>query len=202
MISPETRASLLLRLGDPANETAWAEFLEIYEPLLFRLASRWGLQAADAQEVVQETLLGVSKSIQSFGPVERKGAFRSWLATITRNKLVDHLSKRSRQEQGSGDTDVHHWLCEQAGETSSVSLWDIQQKQQVYRWAAEKVSSQVSETTWQAFERTAVDGEPVKQVADELGIREGMVYVARSRVMTRLRMVVQSWIQQDENHEV
>ena len=60
MVSPDTRASLILRLGDPADDAAWAEFVQIYQPMLFQLASRWGLQDADAREVVQETLLAVA----------------------------------------------------------------------------------------------------------------------------------------------
>jgi RNA polymerase sigma-70 factor, ECF subfamily len=193
MTNPETRASLILRLGDPADDEAWAEFLQIYHPLLLRLASRWGLQEADAQEVVQETLLGVSKSIGQF-TADQPGAFRRWLSTITRNKLADHLTQRARQAQGSGDTDVHRWLNQQADENSAVSVWDWQQKQQIFAWAANKVRQQVNETTWQAFHRTRIQGNSVQQVASELGMREGMVYVARSRVMTRLRQAVQSWL--------
>ncbi|WP_342190295.1 sigma-70 family RNA polymerase sigma factor [Stieleria varia] len=193
MINPETRASLILRLGDPADDLAWAEFLQVYEPMLFRLSSRWGLQEADAREVVQETLLAVAKSIGKFADDRQAGSFRRWLATITRNKLADHLTKRSRQESGSGDTDVHRWLEQQASETSSASLWDWNEKRQVFAWAAESVRSQVSDQTWQAFYRTNVQGQSVQQVAAELGMREGMIYVARSRVMSRLRKAVQLW---------
>ncbi|MGB7343990.1 MAG: sigma-70 family RNA polymerase sigma factor [Pirellulaceae bacterium] len=200
MISPETRASLILRLSDPADDLAWAEFLQVYEPMLFRLASRWGLQEADAREIVQETLLAVAKSISKFSDDQHDGSFRRWLATITRNKLADHLARRSRQESGSGDTDVHRWLDQQASDTSSASIWDWNEKRQVFAWAAENVRSQVSDPTWQAFYRTNVQGESVKQVAADLGMREGMIYVARSRVMSRLRKAVQLWT--DSSDEV
>ena len=211
MKNPETRASLIIRLGDRSDELAWAEFLEIYEPVLFRLASRWGLQEADVREVVQESLVGVSKSIQSFSSDDRPQSFRRWLATIARNKLADHLTRRSKQEQGSGDSDVHRWLNQQASGDSQLSVWDWSEKQQIFAWAAERVRQQVSPQTWQAFHRTAVRNEPIAIVAKDLAIREGMVYVARSRVMSRLRKVVQSWEQPSgesrpaatgENHEV
>ena len=197
MISPETRASLILRLNDPANDLAWAEFLQVYEPMLFRLASRWGLQDADASEVVQETLLAVAKSIGNFSDDNRAGSFRRWLATLTRNKLADHLAKRSRQECGSGDTDVHRWLNQQASDASSVSVWDWNEKRQVFAWAAKLVRSQVNDSTWQAFYRTTVQGESVQQVASDLGMREGMIYVARSRVMSRLRKAALRWTDGD-----
>ena len=193
VISPETRASLIIRLGNPADDLAWAEFLQIYEPILFRLASRWGLQEADAREVVQETLLGVSKSIDGFSTDNHGASFRRWLATITRNKLADHLAKRSKQEHGSGDSDVYRWLNQQAADDSSASVWDWNQRREVFAWAAQKVRQQVNEQTWQAFHRTSVVGEDVKAVAKDLGMREGMIYVARSRVMTRLRKAVDLW---------
>ncbi len=193
MLNHETRASLVLRLGDPADDVAWNEFLQIYEPMLFRLAMRWGLQQADALEVVQETLLAVSKAVASFDRNQHSGAFRGWLASITRNKLADHLTRRRRHVRGSGDSNVQRWMDQIACETSDVSVWDWNEKQQVFNWAAGKVREQVNETTWQAFHRTSVLGEAVSDVARDLNMREGMVYVARSRVMSRLRAAVSTW---------
>lgn len=192
-VNPRTRASLILRLGDPADDTAWFEFLEIYEPMLFRLASRWGLQPNDASEVVQETLVAVADAIPGYEAKPHSGAFRGWLAAITRHKLADHLARRARQQCGTGDTNVHRWLDQRASETSSVSVWDWQQKRQIFAWAAGRVREQVKPDTWAAFHRTAVLGEPASVVAESLRMREGMVYVARSRVMARLRREVQAW---------
>ncbi len=192
-INPETRASLILRLGDPADDLAWSEFLQIYEPLLIRLATRWGLQQADALEVVQETLLAVAKAIPTFDRDQHTGAFRGWLAAITRNKLADHLGRVRRQETASGDPSVQDWLDQVASPASDASIWDWNQKQQIFRWAAAKVQQQVHRSTWQAFHRTSVLGEPVADVASDLHLREGMVYVARSRVMARLRTLVDQW---------
>lgn len=196
-MNPETRPSLILRLGDPADDAAWMEFLQIYEPTLFQLAARWGLQDADAAEVVQETLLAVTNAIPKFKS-EGDGAFRGWLAKIVRNKLADHLAKRSKQERGSGDSNVLRWLDQQACETSPESIWDWQAKRQIFAWAADCLRNQVSASTWDAFYRTSVCGESVADVAKDLGIREGMIYVARSRVMARLRKAVQSWTQRED----
>lgn len=190
---PDTRASLILRLADPADDQAWSEFLEIYEPMLLQLSSRWGLQDADAREVVQETLLAVAGSLSNFSRADHPRAFRGWLAAITRNKLIDHLAKRSKQAAASGDSSVQQWLNEQACPTSQESLWDFHSKQQIFGWAANQVRSQVSESTWLAFRRTAIDGDDARDVARDLNMQVGMIYVARSRVMTRLRKTVQQW---------
>ena len=192
MISPETRASLILRLADPADDAAWSEFVEIYQPMLFHLSTRWGLQDADAGEVVQETLIAVAHAVSDFTP-RRSGSFRGWLSRIARNKLADHLKRKSRQSQGSGDTDIHRWLEQQPSSGSGETRWEWEQRRQVFAWASRRVRSQVNETTWQAFYRTSVLDDSISAVAEQLQIREGRVYVARSRVLARLRKAVDSW---------
>ena len=194
-MSPETRASLILRLDDVDNHDAWDEFVSIYEPLLMSLASRFGMQPSDAADVVQETLIAVSNSVADYEPDDRPASFRRWLSTITRNKLIDQLSSRAVRERGSGDTNVRHWLEQRPAVDSDESVWDIEQRRQVFRWAASAVARQVSAATWQAFYRTSVQNESVQAVADSLGIQCGMVYVARSRVMVRLRKSVDAWTQ-------
>lgn len=193
-MSPETRASLILRLDDLDNNDAWIEFVSIYEPLLMSLATRFGMQASDAADVVQETLIAVSSSVAGYEPDDRPASFRRWLSTITRHKLIDQLASRASRERGSGDTDVRQWLEQRPANESDESVWDLEQRRQVFRWAAESVAQQVSATTWQAFYRTSVQNESVQTVADSLNMQHGMVYVARSRVMVRLRKSVDCWI--------
>lgn len=147
---------------------------------------------------MQETLIAVAGAISQYQRRDHAGAFRGWLAAIARNKLADYLAKRSRQEVGSGDTNVQNWLSERAAEDSTESVWDWQQKQQVFLWAAQKVRGQVSEPTWQAFYRTCVLNDSVAEVSSALNMRVGMVYVARSRVMARLREAAQVWTHRED----
>ena len=92
---PNTRYTLLRRLGEPDDPAAWAEFCEVYEPAIRRIAGRYGLQDADAREVTQEVLLTVSRKLSMFDPAAG-GRFRSWLAAIARNTTVDLLRKNRR----------------------------------------------------------------------------------------------------------
>ena len=189
---PETRPSLLLRLRDARDQQAWSLFLELYQPVILRLAKRRGLQEADACEVTQEVLMAVAGAIERWEADPARGAFRSWLATIARNLVVNFLIRQGRHPRGSGDSDLNRWLEERpAPEGEMSALFDVETKRQLFHWAADQVRAEFRETTWRAFWLTAVDDRSVSEVARELQMSVGSVYVARSRVMKRLREKVE-----------
>lgn len=185
---PETRPSLLIRLRDSRNQQAWNEFLEIYEPLITGLIRKRGVQVADVDEVTQEVLLAVAAAIPHWESDPGRGSFRGWLATIARNLVVNFLIRQSRHPRGSGDTEFRRWLeALPAPEGEMSALFDLECKRQAFRWAADRIRPEFKESTWQAFWRTAVANQDVAQVAKDLGVSTGTIYVSRSRVMKRLR---------------
>lgn len=186
--APETRPSLLLRLRDAQDDRAWSEFLQIYEPLIYRLTRRNGFQDADARELTQEVLLAVSKAIDQWDPDPERGSFRGWLFRIARNLMINFLTKQRRHPQGSGDTDFNRLLHEQpAADSQHRAYFDREYKRQTFRWAAEQIRDGFQDSTWKAFWLTCVEGRAVKEVAGELQMSPGSIYVARSRVMAKLR---------------
>jgi len=193
MSAEETRASLLLRLRDSQDQLAWSTFLQIYQPLILRLTCRSGIQEADAREVTQDVLLAVAKSISRWETDPQRGSFRGWLAKTTRNLVVNFLVRQTRHPRGSGDSDVNRWLQQQVDPHSSESTaFRQEEERQIFQWAAEQIRDEFHPSTWQAFWRTAVEGDEVAEVANELGVNAGAIYVSRSRVMKRLREKIQS----------
>ncbi|TWU38618.1 RNA polymerase sigma factor [Novipirellula artificiosorum] len=91
---PETSHSLIARVSDPSDAASWAEFLAIYQPVIFRMARRRGLQIADAQDVLQQVFLSVARSIDGWEATEGRAPFRAWLTTIARNAITKSLSRR------------------------------------------------------------------------------------------------------------
>ena len=103
---PNTNASLILRLRNPDDADAWSEFVEIYEPLIYGLIRSKGFQHADAADLTQKVLLVVVRSVGRWDPDPKRGLFRGWLATITRNLMINFLAGPTSRFVGSGRSSV------------------------------------------------------------------------------------------------
>jgi RNA polymerase sigma-70 factor (ECF subfamily) len=188
-----TRASLLVRIRDPRDERAWAEFVAIYTPLVERVARARGLQDADAADLVQDVFRAVARAIERYDPDPSRGSFRGWLFRIARNLAINLIAARARHPQGSGDTAMMASLDQRPdpGTTGEESrLFDAEYRRRLFGWAADEVRDQFQPRTWAAFWRTAVEGHEPRDVAKALGMSPGAVYIARSRVMARLKDVI------------
>jgi RNA polymerase sigma-70 factor (ECF subfamily) len=188
--SPTTRVSLLVRLRDSRDEEAWGQFVEIYAPLVYALARRHGVQDADAADLTQEVLQSVLRSVPRFTYDPDRGSFRGWLLTVSRNCLRKWAKAEKRRAAGSGGDEALRTLEEQPA-PEELASWDREYHQRLFEWAAEKVRASFRPATWQAFWQTTVAGRAARTVADELGVSVGAVYIARSRVLARLREQIQ-----------
>lgn len=189
--SPLTRRSLLMRIRDAENQQAWEEFVEIYTPLIYSFSRHRGLQEADAADVAQEVMRAVARSIGAFDYQPDRGGFRSWLFTVTRNKLNNFLEKRRLEPAAVGGTTVRE-IIEAQPCPEHDSGWDQEYHQRLFDWACSRIRSEFNESTWQAFWRTAVTEASGEEVAQALGLSVGAVYVAKSRVRARLRECIEA----------
>ena len=190
--SPVTRQSLLVRLRNPRDGQAWSEFVAIYSPLIERLARANGLQAADAADLAQEVFRAVAGAIDRYDPDPARGSFRGWLFRIARNLMINLLAARRIRPQATGDSDVQELLeCVPAPNSAETAFFDLEYRRRLFLWAADQVHSEFRPSTWQAFWLTAVDGQDPHAAAQACGISVGAVYIARSRVMARLKSIIE-----------
>ncbi len=189
--TPATRASLLVRLRDGQDHDAWRLFVELYAPVIYAFVRRRGLQDADAADLMQEVLRAVSAAAGRLDYDPARGTFRSWLYTVTRNKLYNFLDSRRRQVQATGDSGTQQQIEEQPGSDAPDETWEQEYRAQLSARAMEVVRGEFQEATWRAFWLTAVEGRPAREAGEALGLSVGAVYVARSRVLARLREQVQ-----------
>jgi RNA polymerase sigma-70 factor (ECF subfamily) len=186
--SATTRPSLLARIRDRRDRQAWAEFVDLYAPLVYGFARKQGLQDADAADVTQDVLRAVARSAPRLNYDPRRGSFRGWLFTVVRNELRDFAAARRRRAPASGDSDVRR-LIEQAParEEDQEDLWTREYERRLFTRAAEMVRREVQPSTWEAFWRTAVEGQSGQGAARALGLSTAAVYLAKRRVMLRLK---------------
>jgi RNA polymerase sigma-70 factor (ECF subfamily) len=189
---PLTRASLLVRLRDAQDGGAWMAFVDLYGPLVYRYLRGQGLQDADAADLCQDALAAVASAVKRLDYDPQRGAFRNWLFTIVRRKLWHWRSRQAQRLCGSGDSAVQQLLEQCPGADEGEAAWDAEWQRRVVTCACEQVRPMVSDTTWQAFWRTAVDGRGGKEVAAELGLSVAAVYLARGRVFARLKERVEA----------
>lgn len=190
--SPETRHSLIARLKDRQNQQAWGEFLEIYRPLVYRLAVAKGLQHADAEDIVQQVFSSVARALDRWQADVGRARFRTWLTTIARNAILNALTRRT-PDQASGDTIERDLLAEHASDGADSQLLVLESRREIFQWAARRVREEFEPGTWDAFWLTAVEGREVDEVAALIAKKAGAIYAARSRVMRRLKEVVAEW---------
>ena len=177
---------MLLEIRDKDNTIAWSEFVAIYMPLLHSYSMKAGLQDSDAADVAQDVLRQVVTHIQSFDYQPERGSFRGWLLTIARNFLRKRGAKKHNGTVGTGESAVVELLSQQPAKEES-DAWEIEYQQRLFHVAAESVKSEFRPATWAAFWRTAVDNANADTVAGELGMSVGAIYIAKSRVLARLR---------------
>jgi RNA polymerase sigma-70 factor (ECF subfamily) len=196
--SPSTRPSLLVRLRDGRDGDAWRQFVEVYGPLLYGFARKQGLQDADAADLMQESLRVVAGAVKGLEYDPQRGSFRGWLFTVFRNQLLRFRSRQGRAGQGSGDPAAHSLLMEvPAPGEDSTALWQQEYRRRQFAWAADRVRGQVQPATWQAFWQTAVEGQSGQEVAEALGMSVAAVYLAKSRVMARIKQEIRQLRESD-----
>ena len=180
-----TSASLLARLREaPADQTAWAAFVDRYGRKVYGWCRHWGLQEADAQDVTQDVLVRLAEKMRGFA-YDPSRSFRAWLKTLARHALSDFCDARGRAAAG-GSQAVELLHAVEAREDLLLRL-EGEFDQEVYEEALARVQSRVTPKTWRAFELTAREGRSGAEVAAELGMNVAAVFVARGRVQKMLQ---------------
>jgi RNA polymerase sigma-70 factor (ECF subfamily) len=185
---PQTSASLLGRLRHKSDAGAWQRLIDLYEPLIRGWLRRHGLQPADADDLVQEVLGVLVQELPAFEHNGRLGAFRNWLRTITAHCLRRFWRARLYRAEGAGGSAWEEHLRQLEDPASGLAgLWDLEHDRHVLRKLLGMIEPDFHATTWRAFRRLVLDGEPAAAIAADLRLSVNAVLIAKSRVLQRLR---------------
>lgn len=192
----ETSVSLLERLRQTPDNQSWQRLVDLYTPLIHVWLGRQEVQLADRHDLVQEVLAVVIRKLPQFEHNQRTGAFRHWLRTITARCLKDFWRSQKVRPQARGDSDFQEMLTQLEDPTSALSRqWDKDHDLHITRKLLEMLQPQFTPATWEAFQRVALLREPPDEVAAALGITVNAVFIAKSRVLTKLRQEAQGLLE-------
>ncbi len=186
--SVSVSSSLLDRLRDRAPD-AWARLVHLYYPVVRRWGERAGLQPADAADVAQEVFRALAGNVGRFDRAGGRNSFRGWVWGITRRQLLAHRRRQAAPVVGAGGTDAQERFAAVPDDTppDASAADEAADRHDLLRRALAQLRAGVEDRTWEAFWRTAVDGHPPAAVAAELGLSVNAVYVAKARLLRRLR---------------
>lgn len=184
-----TSSSLLERVRDPNDQTAWQRFSSLYTPLLYSwLGQHHGIQDQDADDLVAEVLAVLVRELPQFHYDRAKGAFRAWLRTILAHRILNFLRGQRSQPAVTCDSDLQNILAQLEDPRSDLAQqFDRQHNQHIAHRLLELIEADFARTTWAAFRRLVLDGEKPDAVAAALGITVAAAYGSKYRVLARLR---------------
>jgi RNA polymerase sigma-70 factor (ECF subfamily) len=188
-----TRESLLGRLKNWNDDESWREFFGIYRKLIFSLAVKAGLSGHESEEVVQETIISVAKTIPDFEYEPERCSFKSWLRHLAQKRIADHFRKRSRERTtrfSNSDESGATPAIERVPDANAAKLdaiWEREWHAELLNAAMVRVKNQVSPEQYQIFDFHVLKKMPVEKVAAALGTNAGQIYLAKHRVTKLLK---------------
>lgn len=184
----ETPISLLERLRHQPDAQSWQQLVALYTPLIQGWLRRSGLPQADSDDLVQDVLQVLVRKLPEFEHQGQRGAFRSWLRTITTHRLRDFWRSRRVRSVVAVDSELLASLEALEDPNSELTrAWEKAHDEHVTRELLSMIQPEFQPATWSAFCRTVLEGEKPAAVAGELGISVNAVFIAKSRVLARLR---------------
>ena len=192
-----TRRSLVDRLADWGDQLRWQEFFDTYSKLIYSAARKSGLTDGEAQEVVQETVITVAKSINKLNYDPAIGSFKGWLLQITRWRIADQFRRREPGDAKRPRFSDDHATAtiELVPDACSVDLdavWETEWKQKLFETAIRRVKKQIEPKQFQIFDCYVRKEWPAQKVAARLGVNIGQVYLARHRVGALLKKEIKA----------
>ena len=192
-----TRKSLLSRLKDMDDSKSWEDFFNTYWRLIYSVAIKAGLMETEAQEVVQETIIAISKKMPGFKYDPAIGSFKAWLMNQTRWRIQDQFRRRKRELRNVHEDDatgaelsnIDH-LPDPAGQELEA-IWDAEWHENLVKAALEKVKAKVSPKQYQVFDLYVTKNWAVEKVEKALGVSASQVYLAKHRISALIKEEIQ-----------
>jgi RNA polymerase sigma-70 factor (ECF subfamily) len=183
----DTPVSLLERIRGEGGDVSWTRLVEMYQPMIRRWLGQAGVAPTDGDDIAQEVLVVVLAKLPQFDR-QRTGSFRNWLRKVTVNCLRDERKAAGRRRLATADSHLQQMIVELADADSRLSrLWNAEHDQHLLRFLLKEIRGIFQPATLEAFTRVVLDERSPDDVAAELGMTVNAVFIAKSRVLAKLR---------------
>jgi len=194
VFSQTTCAKLLARVSDGADPAAWPEFCARYGDLIRGFARRRGVQEADCDDVLQDVLVSLTRSLPGFTYDPAKGKFRAYLKTV----VLRSIFKKSRQKSPTVNLDAVEELAQAAAADPQVDeYWEVEWRQHHVRLAMKTLATEFNAADQAAFQAYVVENQDAETVARRLGMSTAAVYQAKSRMVRRLSALISAQVAEE-----
>jgi len=192
-----TRISLIRRLKNWDDQASWQLFFNTYWRLIYGLARQSGLRDAEAQDVVQETVISIAKKMGRFKAGRQYGSFKAWLRRITRRRIIDQFRKRQHapDEQGVSEREDGTPVVNRLADPACLSLeavWQEEWERNLLHVALENVKQKVASKQFLLFHQQVIKEWPPKKAAEKYGVSLAQVYMAKYRVAALVKKEVRT----------
>jgi RNA polymerase sigma-70 factor (ECF subfamily) len=180
---------LIIQLKDPGNCLAWNQFVAHYQPFLQHVIQRQGVPDRHVADVTQQVLLAIAKSVESWQDDGQPASFRRWLRRVARNVVIKYMTRERRAIGGQGGTEAIDLLHDLPAAPDREQ--EARYEHELILWAAQQVRREFQAKSWEVFWATMIDNRSVAEVAEQYEVSPGSIYMSRSRILARIRRMIE-----------
>jgi RNA polymerase sigma-70 factor (ECF subfamily) len=188
ILNTMTSTSMLEGLRRPENDQVWDQFVNRYRPMIVKYAARFGLDAQEAEDAAQHTLIAFCQSYQQGKYNREQGRLRVWLFGIARNQMLNYIKRRRDREiqvlDASQDT---NFFARQPDEDQFEKAWEEEWRDAVLKQCFDEIRREFDPKSLQAFDLFATQGKPAQEVGKQLGMTPNAVFLVKHRIMKRIK---------------
>ena len=182
-----TTTQILDDLKFSDNSAAWKTFTDHFYPVIFGFAKNMGLSSTDAEDAAQETIIQFLRLYRDNRFQREKGHLSHWIFGVARNVIRDFIKKRPKEHAVPDSSTRTSFWAAVPDDKAILHTWETQWQREILNRCLSRARSEVDEKTYRAFEMYAVGQQPVKTVCEELDMTPNAVYIAKNRVLTKMR---------------
>lgn len=175
-----THKSLLVRIRDKQDRSAWQTFYDLYAPILYRYARRRGLSHHDAEEIRSQVLETIARKIDSYDYQPSRGRFRGWLRQLVVNKIIDAHRRGQAVAGGSHIEDA-------AVAEDLSTAWDKEWRNARLAMSLQRARVAAPQRAYQIFHLLVIEEKEVRDVCEIFDTTPNQVYKAKSVVLSVVR---------------